>query len=85
MKERLRADIKELVGLIGVSGAEQEVVSYLKDAFTPYADCVWVDNIGNLFAEKKGNKPGPRADDLSTFRRNRILYQNNPEQWVLAV
>ncbi len=59
MKEQLRQSFKELCALVGVSGSEQEVVRYVRDAITPHADAVRVDRIGNLIATKKGIKPGP--------------------------
>jgi putative aminopeptidase FrvX len=59
MKERLKGRLRELTALVGVSGAEQDVVTYIRDAFKPIADNVEVDNWGNVIAIKKGSKPGP--------------------------
>jgi len=59
MKEQIRENLKTLTGLIGVSGAEQEVVEYLRDQFLPIADEVTVTTLGNIIAVKKGSKPGP--------------------------
>lgn len=60
MKEKLKKRLRELTALAGVSGAEQVVVAYLKDAFSPYADSVEVDSWGNLIATKKGKHEGPK-------------------------
>lgn len=58
-KERLKKRLKELTSRFGVSGAEQEVVSYLKEAFSPHADSVEIDSWGNLYAKKAGTGEGP--------------------------
>ena len=55
MLERLMA----LSDLNGVSGNEGAVRAYLKPLLTPYADEVFTDPVGNLYAHKKGS--GPRV------------------------
>lgn len=59
-KERIKKLLKDLTGLVGVSGSEQEVVKYIKEKLLPYADEVKVDNNGNVIAIKNGNAPGPK-------------------------
>ena len=60
MKEDLRALIKELVAVSGISGQEQKVVRALLHHIRPVADEVSVDCFGNIIAVKHGGKPGPR-------------------------
>ena len=60
MKESLFKTLKELTDLDGVSGFEQEVVRYLRDAFAELADTVEVDRMGNLYATRSGPPQGPR-------------------------
>lgn len=60
MKERIRGNFRDLTGLIGVSGAEQEVARYMRDHLSRYADEVRVDNSGNVIAVKRGTSPGPK-------------------------
>ena len=49
--------MKRLVGALGISGNEEEVRDLIRKEIKPYVDEVYVDNIGNLIAVKKGNKP----------------------------
>lgn len=60
MKERLRKRLRELTSLIGVSGSEQVVAKYVKEALEKYADEVIVDPIGNVIAIKHGKNKGPK-------------------------
>lgn len=60
MKESLRHTLAELTALDGVSGFEQDVVSYLRDAFADVADRVEVDSMGNLYATRTGEPDGRR-------------------------
>ncbi|MBN1317879.1 MAG: M42 family metallopeptidase [Anaerolineales bacterium] len=46
--------LKELSEAIGVSGDEGEVRTIIKKAITGHVDQMWVDNLGNLLAIKKG-------------------------------
>ena len=55
MLERL----KTLSELYGVSGNETRVRAYLRRQVEPYADEVFVDPVGNLYAHKRGS--GPRV------------------------
>lgn len=60
MKERMKETFKDVQGIIGVTGREQEVIRRLKELFTPYADEIKVTPIGNLIATKRGKGKGPR-------------------------
>lgn len=60
LKERIKESLRDLTGLVGVSGSEQEVVKYLKEKLTPYADEVKVDRNGNVIAIKNGFTLGPK-------------------------
>ncbi len=51
--------IRELVQQKGVSGNENAVSTYIKNAILPYADKVYTDTLGNLVALRKGD--GPRV------------------------
>jgi len=46
--------LEELCNLNGVSGDEGRVRRYIKNIANDYADDVWVDTMGNLYAHKKG-------------------------------
>lgn len=59
MKESLRRTLAELTALDGVSGFEQHVVRYLRDAFSKLADRVEVDQMGNVYATREGDPQGP--------------------------
>lgn len=61
MKERIKAHFRELSGMVGVSGSEQEVVRYLSEHFAGLADEVKVDRSGNVIAVKHGSAPGPKV------------------------
>ena len=61
MKEDLRALIKELVAINGISGQEQKVVRALLSHLRPLADELSVDCFGNIIAVKNGGKPGPKV------------------------
>jgi putative aminopeptidase len=58
MKEKIAKWLQELSLLNGLPGQEQPVVRYLRDAFAPFADEVKVGVNGNIYARKKGKKPG---------------------------
>lgn len=60
MRESLLRRLRELTALDGVSGFEQPVVRYLRDAFADLADEVTVDTMGNLYALRRGPADGPR-------------------------
>lgn len=57
--EALRTDLAELTALHAPSGAEQPVVARLRELFTPLAQEVAVDHMGNLTATLKGSEEGP--------------------------
>jgi len=60
MLQSLRRRLSELTALDGVSGFEQNVVAYLREAFEELADSVVVDNMGNLYARREGAPGGRR-------------------------
>jgi len=47
----------ELLDSFGISGSEQEVRNIIEKEIRPYVDKVFVDNMGNLIAYKKGSRP----------------------------
>ena len=51
--------IEALCNIAGVSGDEGRVRQHLKSAIEPYADKVWTDTMGNLYARRRGS--GPRV------------------------
>lgn len=61
LKKSSKKTLKELAGLIGVSGEEQDVIRAMIEHFKPYADEITVSPLGNLTAVKKGNRPGPKV------------------------
>jgi len=60
MKELLRKRIKEMTGLIGVSGQEWDVARYIKRELIEYVDDIKVLNNGIVIAHIKGEKTGPK-------------------------
>ncbi|MBM7660967.1 endoglucanase [Bacillus mesophilus] len=58
-KSEFLEQLKTLAAIQGAPGQEMNVVRTLVEQFSPYADSVEVDNMGNLYAYMKGNKPGP--------------------------
>lgn len=58
-KESLFARLAAMTALDGVSGHEQAVVAYLRDALTPLADEVRVDSMGNVYAQVYGQGRAP--------------------------
>ena len=59
IKDVLREELRALTSLDAAPGFEQPVVAYLRDAFSPFADSVEVDPMGNLYAQRRGRRPGP--------------------------
>lgn len=49
--------LKELTGIYGPSGHEQEVANYIIDNIKAYVDEIEVDKLGNVIARKKGTGP----------------------------
>ncbi len=58
MREKLAKLLEELSLVNGLPGMEQPVVRFLRDRFAPFADEVLVGVNGNVYARKKGKKPG---------------------------
>jgi len=58
MKEKIAKLLKELSLLNGLPGHEQPVIRHLRDCFSSLADEVHVGTNGNIYAKKKGKKPG---------------------------
>ncbi len=58
-KETLRRRLQALTELDGVSGFEQQVVAYLREALADCADEVHIDRMGNLYARRHGRGAGP--------------------------
>ncbi|MDB5059139.1 MAG: putative sgc region protein sgcX [Chloroflexi bacterium] len=56
---RLRADLADLTALHAPSGAEQPVIARMQELFTPLADRVEVDHLGNLTATREGPAGAP--------------------------
>jgi putative aminopeptidase FrvX len=52
--------LKRLSEAAGVSGYEHQVREIVREAFTPYADEVRTDVLGNVIALKRGAAPEPR-------------------------
>jgi putative aminopeptidase FrvX len=59
LKQALCSRLAAMTALDGVSGHEQAVVAYLRDALTPLADDVRVDSMGNVFATLAGQGRAP--------------------------
>lgn len=59
-KELIKKHLLPLLSLSGVSGREAPVIRYMRNALQPLADAVEIDPMGNIFAVKRGQAPGPR-------------------------
>lgn len=59
--DSLYADLAELTALHAPSGAEQPVIARLRELFTPLADEVAVDHMGNLTATRHATQGGPHV------------------------
>ena len=59
MREAIYEVLEELTTLDGVSGHETAVVRRLSDLLRPVTDDLTVDHMGNIYAVRKGAKPGP--------------------------
>ena len=59
-KDGLRATLRDLVALHGVSGFEQPLVAYFQKRVAGLADQVDVDRYGNVTAVKRGRHDRPR-------------------------
>ena len=51
--------VKDLTGLFGPCGYEQEAAYYIKEYSEKFCEDVSIDPIGNVTARKKGTRPGP--------------------------
>ncbi|HEY3247519.1 MAG TPA: M42 family peptidase [bacterium] len=59
MKQSIYELLRELTALDGVSGQETQVVRRLAEIIRPGVDEVTVDQMGNLYAFRRGPRPGP--------------------------
>src|SRR5262249_14786452 len=60
MKDALKATLRDLSTLHGVSGVEQPLVGYVRKRVTGLVDEVQVDRYGNVTAIKRGRQERPR-------------------------
>lgn len=58
-KDNFFTCLKELSSIQGVPGQEHLVVRKMRELLSPLVDKLEVDHMGNIYAYKKGNKPGP--------------------------
>ena len=49
--------LEQLCTLRGISGDEEAVRDFIVEQITPYVECITIDAMGNVIAEKKGIKP----------------------------
>ncbi|MGL6198216.1 MAG: M42 family metallopeptidase [Lachnospiraceae bacterium] len=59
-KSNLKELLRNLHDTMGVSGNEEEVIKFVYEQISPYADEVNVSTTGNIVAVKKGSRPGPK-------------------------
>lgn len=59
LKHSIKETLRELVDISAVSGFEQDVAAIMAQKLGEYADEVFVDNMGNVYAAKDGGLPGP--------------------------
>ncbi len=60
MKEALFEKLQDLSAIPGAPGFEGEVLQELQNRMEPLVDRIEADNMGNIFAYKSGDRPGPR-------------------------
>lgn len=60
MKEKIKARLKDLVKIAGVSGFEQLIVQEIASSLKNSVDQLEIDHFGNIYAEIIGQKPGPK-------------------------
>ncbi|MEW6080659.1 MAG: M20/M25/M40 family metallo-hydrolase [Bacillota bacterium] len=60
LEERLLARLKLLAETDGFSGHEQAITSLMQTVLEPWADRVWADGAGNLYASREGLPGGPK-------------------------
>ena len=76
VQDRLRTEIADLASLHGPSGREQAVIANLAERLRPRAQSVWVDRMGNLFADYGGPNDAPQvlldahADEIGCLVRS---------------
>src|SRR3989442_1407039 len=49
--------LENLISAVGISGSEESVRQIIIKEIRPFVDKVFVDNLGNLIAQKKGTDP----------------------------
>ncbi|ARU62703.1 peptidase M42 [Tumebacillus avium] len=65
--------LKRLTEAVGPSGYEHEIRQVIYEEIKDYADRIYTDAMGNLFAEVDGTRPGPKVmlcahmDEVSLF------------------
>jgi len=59
VKEKIKADLKYLTGLVAVDGFEFEVIKYLEPRLVKCCDHVEILGTGNVVARKTGRNKGP--------------------------
>lgn len=52
--------LKSMLNVPGVSGREKPIAAYLAAAIAPYVDTVETDNLGNVIAHRKADRPGAK-------------------------
>ncbi len=60
VKDDIKTHLLPLLQLSGAPGREAQVITYMRDALSTLAGEVRVDPMGNVFAVKRGSRPGPR-------------------------
>jgi hypothetical protein len=58
-KSELKATLRDLSALHGISGFEQTVIRYTRDRFGAVVDDVEIDHYGNITGTKRGHHKGP--------------------------
>lgn len=58
--DRLKSRLRELTALNAISSVEKNVAQFMHDTLKPLADEVTADAYGNVFAVRRGKKPGPK-------------------------
>lgn len=59
LRDRIKGHMRILNEISGASGFEQEVITYLREAFALSADSVDLDPFGNLYVTVRGVSAGP--------------------------
>lgn len=82
--KKLKKQVIELLNIVSPSGNEQPVINYVKPELEKLCDKVWIDDYGNLLAEKVVGGVGyptiilsAHMDSVNKYHPDRKVIENN--------